>query len=1235
MNARRRSVGCAFRKPFFEALEPRELLAAVDLAMFQSVTADSNASGFFAETTVDGIVSNDSRWLSDNSGPHWLEVTMSAPYAVGSAHLYLGVDNSLTVSSFSIQYFSGGAWVTAASVTNNTATEVKVPFASTVSGATRFRFYTTVTTARVREFVLLPPGDFPLGTGVDLNLASQIGPDVSSVSGTTNFAINAVDGWVADNSRWLADSTNGPHNIDVKLVSPHLVGSLHLYSGFTSGTSVLSPLTSFTIEYANGTSGWLPVSGGSVSSGTMVGNLVSNSTSDALVVNFASPVTATTIRVGFTVPYGRIRELVVLPSTATSDGSVGYPIGTSVKMASKPTTRFDQYGDGFYRINSRVNSNSLVSSATDSSLTSASTVDESVQYQLLYSYALDAYRIRNRDTGKAIEVTGASVAIGAAIVEGAYSSSPHQLWQLIPTDSGYFQIVNVWSGMVLDANVSGASPVVTQQTRDTNTNPANRQEWMTSFIVNNTKKGSGGYVGQFGTSWAYNWGPSTSLANDPAVADKNFLFAPMQWGGGQANVNNLIDKYGDWQNNVKPQFLLGFNEPDHTEQANLTVERAIELWPQLVASDLPLISPVNATGGEAAWLGVFSDQADALGYRVDYTGMHWYAPPNVTTILNRIDAVQTLGNARPVWLTEFSIVDWSNGSGDWSEESNYNFILELLWRAEAKTNLEKYAVFIFTGDSPTNPWDLTNPRSDFRQTDGSLTPFGKAYAAWDNDTTIRNNTPYVLHNRSASHRIANNGGTTVNASTIRVEDASVQWQLRDAGNGKKYIESGKDGRLLRYNGTILDFAPANTTGTAVEWTISQEQYGWRNIIHPQSGKYLQMNRTNNASNAPTSLTYSMVTAAAATTTASNWWFAKPYDPISDVGPVTDSSTVANQVNENSPVGTAVGLIALAIEPDPGQTVTYSLTDNAGGRFAVNPTTGVVTVAGPLDYEMATSHSITILATSSDSTTSSAVFVINVLNVAEFSSVTNRRVFYNRSTSSVFGNGSGNPINAIDSTKDALLPGQTTSFANYTNYSKGLNGIVVDLTSQTGTPTAADFQFAIWNGFSSSGFVATAAIPSVTVYPGGGVAGASRVKIEFADNAIRNTWLRVTTLANANTNLASNDVFYFGNAAGDVNVGNAGAPVFVSANEVDVSAIRQHLSTAANSAAVSNIYDLNKDGRVNAIDYSLAIQSRTTRIVRFFTAPVSLRLATMPILSNVVKASLSLFSPLFRSDEKLE
>ncbi len=98
------------------------------------------------------------------------------------------------------------------------------------------------------------------------------------------------------------------------------------------------------------------------------------------------------------------------------------------------------------------------------------------------------------------------------------------------------------------------------------------------------------------------------------------------------------------------------------------------------------------------------------------------------------------------------------------------------------------------------------------------------------------------------------------------------------------------------------------------------------------------------------------------------------------------------------------------------------------------------------------------------------------------SVANRQIFYNRSTSTVFGDGTGNPINSIDPSKQALLPGQTASFANVTNYVRGLNGIVVDIANVGGLITAGDFQFATSNGASPLSFATLAAAPTITILP---------------------------------------------------------------------------------------------------------------------------------------------------------
>ena len=102
----------------------------------------------------------------------------------------------------------------------------------------------------------------------------------------------------------------------------------------------------------------------------------------------------------------------------------------------------------------------------------------------------------------------------------------------------------------------------------------------------------------------------------------------------------------------------------------------------------------------------------------------------------------------------------------------------------------------------------------------------------------------------------------------------------------------------------------------------------------------------------------------------------------DEGPssVSDSNGAVNDVAENAVNGTLVGITAFASDPD-GDAVAYSLTDDAGGRFAIDTKSGVVSVADGtlLDHESATSHSITVLATSSGGTSSQG-FTINIADV---------------------------------------------------------------------------------------------------------------------------------------------------------------------------------------------------------------------------------------------------------------
>jgi len=164
------------------------------------------------------------------------------------------------------------------------------------------------------------------------------------------------------------------------------------------------------------------------------------------------------------------------------------------------------------------------------------------------------------------------------------------------------------------------------------------------------------------------------------------------------------------------------------------------------------------------------------------------------------------------------------------------------------------------------------------------------------------------------------------------------------------------------------------------------------------------------------------------------------------------------------------------------------------------------------------------------------------------------------------------------------------------------------------------QFAQWNGILAAGFDALpgAAIPAATILPGGGAGGSARVRITFPDNTLQNTWLRVTVLAGATTGLTSNDVFYFGNVIGDLNIGNTATRLRV--NGQDTGLILGNQSTAMNSAGVSNIFDLNRDGRVNGQDTGILLDNqRAGGIVAPITAP-SITPSLAPSMSSFAASS---------------
>ena len=102
----------------------------------------------------------------------------------------------------------------------------------------------------------------------------------------------------------------------------------------------------------------------------------------------------------------------------------------------------------------------------------------------------------------------------------------------------------------------------------------------------------------------------------------------------------------------------------------------------------------------------------------------------------------------------------------------------------------------------------------------------------------------------------------------------------------------------------------------------------------------------------------------------------------NIGPVSDTDPSAAVLAEDAPVGSSAGIAASAADADVGDSVTYSLADDAGGLFAIDSASGIVTLAGALDAETSISHEIMVRATSTDGSTSERAFAIAVTDVDE-------------------------------------------------------------------------------------------------------------------------------------------------------------------------------------------------------------------------------------------------------------
>jgi hypothetical protein len=168
--------------------------------------------------------------------------------------------------------------------------------------------------------------------------------------------------------------------------------------------------------------------------------------------------------------------------------------------------------------------------------------------------------------------------------------------------------------------------------------------------------------------------------------------------------------------------LLGFNEPERPDQANMKVDEAISAWPILLETGLRLGAPAPSDGG-LGWLYEFMTKADAAKLRVDFVPVHYYRAVN--------DPKDAKGAAsqfyaflkgvhdrvkRPLWVTE-----WNNGANwtkapDPSVAQQEDAIREMIKMLDDTPFVERYAIYNWVEEVRF-----------IKAKDGSLTPAGEVY----------------------------------------------------------------------------------------------------------------------------------------------------------------------------------------------------------------------------------------------------------------------------------------------------------------------------------------------------------------------------------------------------------------------------------------------------------------------------------------------------------------------------
>jgi hypothetical protein len=169
--------------------------------------------------------------------------------------------------------------------------------------------------------------------------------------------------------------------------------------------------------------------------------------------------------------------------------------------------------------------------------------------------------------------------------------------------------------------------------------------------------------------WLYTWGNTPPA--DVTSGAFHGEYVPMIWSATTSNYQARVNNILSYAPSLNTRYVLGFNEPERADQANMSVANAITIWDgmdhQFRNAGIKLVSPaVSDDVAGRDWLASFMSTATARGLTVDAIAFHWYGSVNLSnptasanSFLSRVDSYWNTYQ-KPIWITEFAGMDWNN-----------------------------------------------------------------------------------------------------------------------------------------------------------------------------------------------------------------------------------------------------------------------------------------------------------------------------------------------------------------------------------------------------------------------------------------------------------------------------------------------------------------------------------------------------------------------------------------------